>query len=74
MARTIQVVYENGVFRPLEPVNLPEGERLSLHIPYEPQGLTKEQYLEKMREIQEAFADVTDEEWAEFEKTWKRGG
>jgi predicted DNA-binding antitoxin AbrB/MazE fold protein len=74
MGRDIQVVYENGVFKPLEPVNLPEGERLTLYIPHEPDGLTTEQRLEKMREIQQAFADVSDEEWAEVEKAWKRGG
>lgn len=25
MSQTIEAIYENGVFRPLEPVNLPEG-------------------------------------------------
>lgn len=29
--KTIQAVYENGVFRPLEPVNLPEACKVRLH-------------------------------------------
>ena len=28
MSKTIEAVYEKGVFRPLEPVMLPEGERV----------------------------------------------
>jgi predicted DNA-binding antitoxin AbrB/MazE fold protein len=27
---TIDAIFENGVFRPSEPVNIPEGERVSL--------------------------------------------
>ncbi|MEX2168458.1 MAG: antitoxin family protein [Pirellulales bacterium] len=29
---TIRAIYENGVFRPLEPVDLPDGCRVKLHI------------------------------------------
>jgi predicted DNA-binding antitoxin AbrB/MazE fold protein len=32
MSQTIGAVYERGVFRPLEPVELPEGERVELAI------------------------------------------
>jgi predicted DNA-binding antitoxin AbrB/MazE fold protein len=28
---TIRAIYENGIFRPLEPVDLPEGSRVQLH-------------------------------------------
>jgi predicted DNA-binding antitoxin AbrB/MazE fold protein len=73
MGREIEVVYENGVFKPTVPVRLEEGHRLKLYIPSEPDGRSPEQVLEEMREIQAAFADVTDEEWAEVEKAWKRG-
>ncbi len=27
----IQAIYENGVFRPLEPVDFPEGTKVDLH-------------------------------------------
>jgi predicted DNA-binding antitoxin AbrB/MazE fold protein len=30
MTKQIEAVYENGVLRPVEPIELPEGERLSL--------------------------------------------
>jgi predicted DNA-binding antitoxin AbrB/MazE fold protein len=29
--RTIEAIYENGVFRPLEPVSFVEGTRVKLH-------------------------------------------
>ncbi len=32
MSQTIDAIYENGVFRPQEPVNLASGERVSLVI------------------------------------------
>jgi predicted DNA-binding antitoxin AbrB/MazE fold protein len=35
MNRTIEAIFENGVFRPAEPVQLPEGSRVSVSIPVE---------------------------------------
>jgi len=32
MQKTIEVVYEKGVFKPLEPVELKEGERMKIKI------------------------------------------
>ncbi|HIH69232.1 antitoxin family protein [Methermicoccus shengliensis] len=32
MPKTIEVVYEDGVFKPLEPVELREGERIKIKI------------------------------------------
>ncbi len=32
MQKTIEVVYEKGVFKPLEPVELIEGERIEIEI------------------------------------------
>lgn len=73
MAQTIEAVYENGVFKPVQPVKLQEGQRVQVYIPWGPGDLTPEQALEQMREVQKAFADWTDEDWAEFEQSWKRG-
>ena len=39
---TISAVYENGVFKPLDPVSLPEGTRVSVG----PESLTTEQAVE----------------------------
>jgi predicted DNA-binding antitoxin AbrB/MazE fold protein len=33
MAKTIEAIYENGVFRPLEAVDLPEGETVQVTLP-----------------------------------------
>ncbi len=30
MSQTIEAIYENGIFRPLSPVNLPEGTRVRI--------------------------------------------
>jgi len=32
MTRFISAIYDSGVFRPLEPVNLAQGERVVLHL------------------------------------------
>ena len=33
MSKVIKAVYTNGVFRPLEPVVLPEGEPVQVYVP-----------------------------------------
>jgi predicted DNA-binding antitoxin AbrB/MazE fold protein len=43
--RTIEAVYENGVFRPLEPVSLPEGEHVQVAVP----ELSEELFMSQMR-------------------------
>lgn len=73
MGREIEVIYENGVFKPTVPVRLSEGDRLTLYIPFEPHGLTPEQMEEELRRMREAFADWSEKDWAEFEATFKRG-
>ena len=42
MGKVIEAVYENGVFKPLEKVDLKEGERVKIEI-------KKETILEKLR-------------------------
>jgi predicted DNA-binding antitoxin AbrB/MazE fold protein len=32
MSEAVEAIYERGVFRPLEPVDLPEGERVQLTV------------------------------------------
>jgi predicted DNA-binding antitoxin AbrB/MazE fold protein len=39
MQRTIEVVYENGVLKPLEPVELKEGEKIKVDIKKLPEKL-----------------------------------
>jgi predicted DNA-binding antitoxin AbrB/MazE fold protein len=33
MSKQLDVIYENGVFRPLEPVDVPEHQRMTIMIP-----------------------------------------
>jgi predicted DNA-binding antitoxin AbrB/MazE fold protein len=33
MSKRLDVIYENGVFRPLEPVDVPEHQRMTITIP-----------------------------------------
>jgi predicted DNA-binding antitoxin AbrB/MazE fold protein len=38
----IEAVFENGVFRPLGPVDLPENQRVTLALPTEEEGFGEE--------------------------------
>lgn len=76
MSREIEVVYENGVFKPTVPVRLEEGARLKLWIPYEDDGLTPEQRLkanlELQQEFQKAWEELSEEDQAFIEEACKR--
>jgi predicted DNA-binding antitoxin AbrB/MazE fold protein len=78
MSREIEVVYENGVFKPTVPVRLKEGERLRLWIPYEDGGLSPEQRvqatMELQKEFQKAWDELPEEDQAFIEEAWKRSG
>lgn len=39
---TVRAIYENGVFRPIEPVHLPEHAQVEVHIPEETTDLANE--------------------------------
>jgi len=59
MQKTIEVVYEKGVFKPLEPVELKEGERMALDIKKLPEklfGIFRGKDLSKLLE-------ETEDEW-----------
>jgi predicted DNA-binding antitoxin AbrB/MazE fold protein len=73
MARTIEAVYENGVFRPLQPVDLEDGQRVQVYLPFEGSKLTAEEALEMMRKTHKIFGEVSDEEWEKIAEGWKRG-
>lgn len=32
MSQRVNAIYENGAFRPIDPLNIPEGERVSLNV------------------------------------------
>ena len=49
MAKTINAIYENGVFKPLEPISLKEHERVTLDINLE------EQLRKQLKELTEGI-------------------
>jgi predicted DNA-binding antitoxin AbrB/MazE fold protein len=67
MTRTVEAVYENGVFKPLEPIELPEGQRVEVTIPYIFRPITEEEVEERLRETQQLFEGLTEEEIAKVE-------
>ena len=73
MATTIEAVYEDGVFKPLEPVKLENGQKVQVYIPWAPCDQTPEQAVESWRQLRESFAELSDEEWEETRQAWKRG-
>ena len=70
MSKVIEAVYTNGVFRPLEPVVLPEGEPVQVHV------------LEKFPASHERLAaldafdavheELTEEQWRLFKEATRR--
>ena len=59
MQKTIEVVYEKGVFKPLEPVEMEEGEKMKIRmeeekrreIDFEPIKLKNKISIEKIEEL-----------------------
>lgn len=74
MARTIEAVYENGVFKPLESVQLEEGQRVQVYLPYEPGSgpTTPEEVADMIRLAHSVFEGLSDQDIAEIESSWKR--
>ncbi|HEV3416517.1 MAG TPA: antitoxin family protein [Pirellulales bacterium] len=58
----IQVVYENGVFRPVEPVVLPEGTEAEVHLTLEPAASEeKDPTLARLLEFSGVVNDLPDD-------------
>ena len=70
MSKTIDAVYEDGVFRPLEPVMLPQGERVQVTVP-EVTAKTQRR-LAVLDAFYAAFEDLTEEQWRKFDEAVQR--
>jgi predicted DNA-binding antitoxin AbrB/MazE fold protein len=64
MASTLDVIFENGVFRPLVPTDIPEGKRLKIRMELEPEQ-TPEDILALAADV---YKDLPAEEIDEVEK------
>ena len=70
MAKTINAIYKNGVFKPLEPISLKEHERVTLDINLEEQlrkqlkklteGIYKKTKKFFLKKIKEEFREVKE--------------
>ena len=70
MSKIVEAVYENGVFRPLEPVALAEGEHVRVHLP----ELTPSQKerLAALDAFEQEREDLTEEQWHVFDEAVTR--
>jgi predicted DNA-binding antitoxin AbrB/MazE fold protein len=70
MSKVITAVYTNGVFRPLEPVVLPEGEPVQVHVPERPS--TVQARLAALDAFDAMREELTEEQWRVFEEAVRR--
>jgi predicted DNA-binding antitoxin AbrB/MazE fold protein len=70
MSKIIEAVYENGVFRPLEPVLLPDGEHARVHVP---EGHpSRQERLAALEAFEAMGEEPTKEQWEVFEEAAQR--
>ena len=70
MSKIIDAVYENGVFRPLEPVMLPEGERVQVTVPE--MSAEARWRLDALDDFDAEFEDLSVEQWLLYEESVER--
>lgn len=70
MHKIIEAVYENGVFRPLEHVVLPEGKHVQVRLP-EITPAQRER-LAALEAFEEEHEGLSEEQWSEFERAVQR--
>lgn len=70
MSKTIEAVYENGVFRPLEAVALPEGEHVLVTLPEAAAEIQRR--LAALDTFEASFTDLTEEQWQRFDEAVQR--
>ena len=70
MNKVIEAVYENGVFRPLEPVLLHEGEHVHVTVPDLPAA--RQQRLAALDAFEAACTELTAGQWRLFDEAVQR--
>ena len=70
MSKVIAAVYTNGVFRPLEPVVLAEGEPVQVYVPESPS--TPRERLAALEAFDAMCEELTEEQWRVFEEAAQR--
>ena len=70
MSKIVEAVYENGVFRPLEPVVLVEGEHVRVHLPE--LTPTQQERLAALDAFEQESEELTEAQWQVFDEAVKR--
>ncbi len=70
MSNIVEAVYENGVFRPLEPVALVEGEHVRVHVPVLMPN--QQERLAALDAFEQESADLTEAQWHVFDEAVER--
>ena len=70
MSKTIEAVYEKGVFRPLEPISLPEGEQVQVTVPEGNPEIQRR--LATLDAFEAALEGMTEEQWEKFDEAVQR--
>ena len=70
MSRTIEAVYENGVFKPLEAVPLSEGEHVQVTLPELSQEV--QHRLAALDAFESSMEQLTEEQWQRFDEAVQR--
>jgi predicted DNA-binding antitoxin AbrB/MazE fold protein len=70
MSKVITAVYTNGVFRPIKPVVLPEGEPVQVRMPERPS--TVQERLAALYAFDAMCEKLTEEQWRVFEEAAHR--
>ncbi|MDQ2731714.1 MAG: antitoxin family protein [Armatimonadota bacterium] len=65
MDEPIEAIYEAGVFKPLEPVTLPEGQKVALTV--EPVRLTPSEARAQLREWNKVYDGLTEQDVTDIE-------
>lgn len=64
MTRKVEAVYEKGLLRPLEPLTLPEGQRVTVTVEVVEERLSPEEILHLAQQV---YAGLSEEEITEIE-------
>jgi predicted DNA-binding antitoxin AbrB/MazE fold protein len=70
MSKSIDAVYEKGVFRPLEPVALVEGERVRILLP--DLTLSQQERLAALDVFEQEMEALSEAEWRAFDEAASR--
>ena len=70
MSKIVEAVYENGIFRPLEPVALVDGDHVQVHLPE--LTSTPPERLAALDAFEQECEELTEAQWQVFDDAVER--